>query len=176
MGSPVHPEYCASREQVLAMRKRLLELRRKHPILIIDSYWTADGEAFCPAALGMGYHIGPQGSIEVCPALSFAKDRVGDHDGDLVRTFNESEYLRGFSRFVAERTKGCVILEYPRELRAWLQANGAKDFTGRGTGCAELDALTPRSSQHLAGEEIPEDHWFYRLLKKQVFFGMGAYG
>ena len=29
---------------------------------------------------------------------------------------------------------------------------------------------------HLPGEEIPEDYWVYRLLKKQLFFGMGGYG
>jgi len=176
MGSPVHPEYCLSREQLLFMRRRLLELRRKQPILIIDSYWTAEGEAFCPAALGLGYHIGPQGSIEICPALSFARERVPQNGGDLFKTINESQYLRGFTRFVKERTKGCVILERPQELCAYIQSSGAQDFSGRGTAFAELAALTPRSSQHLPGEELPEDHWFYRFLKKQVFFGLGAYG
>ena len=29
---------------------------------------------------------------------------------------------------------------------------------------------------YLPGDEIPEDYWVYRMLKKQVFFGMGAYG
>ena len=53
----------------VARNRALDELRRKHPIFIIDTYWTAEGEAFCPAAVGLGYHIGPQGSIEICPAL-----------------------------------------------------------------------------------------------------------
>ncbi|MCY3023150.1 MAG: radical SAM/SPASM domain-containing protein [Planctomycetota bacterium] len=176
MGAPPHPEYCLSKEQLIGMRKRLLELRRKQPILIIDSYWTANGVAFCPAALGLGYHIGPQGSIEICPALSFARERIGDNGGDLFKTINESRYLRGFTKFVTERTKGCVILERPQELHAYLQDSGAQDYSGRGTAFAELNALTPRSSQHLPGEEIPEDYWFYRFLKNQVFFGMGAYG
>ena len=26
------------------------------------------------------------------------------------------------------------------------------------------------------GEEIPEDYWIYRFLKRQLFFGMGGYG
>ncbi|MGD0091685.1 MAG: radical SAM/SPASM domain-containing protein [Planctomycetota bacterium] len=176
MGAPVHPEYCLSREQLLFMRRRLLELRRKQPLLIIDSYWTAEGEAFCPAALGLGYHIGPQGSIEVCPALSFAKECVPQNGGELFQSINGSEYLRGFTKFVTERTKGCVILERPQELGAYIRSSGARDFSGRGTALAELEALTPRSSQHLPGEELPEDHWFYRFLKKQVFFGLGAYG
>jgi MoaA/NifB/PqqE/SkfB family radical SAM enzyme len=176
MGEILHPEYCVTKEQLIWMRKRLLELRRKHPIFIIDTYWTASGEAFCPAAMGLGYHIGPQGSIEICPALSFAKEKVQDNGGDLHKTFNESQFLRGFTKFVKERTKGCVILEKPQELHAYIKDCGAKDFSGRGTAFEELNRITPRHSHHLPGEEIPEDYWVYRFLKKQVFFGMAALG
>ena len=176
MGTPPHPEYCVKKEQLVWMRRRLLELRRKHPILIIDTYWTATGEAFCPAAMGLGYHIGPQGSIEICPALSFAKERVSDNGGDLYKTINESEYLRGFTKFVKQRTKGCVILEHPQELHEFIKTAGAKDFSGRNTAFQELNAITPRHSHHLPDNEIPEDYWVYRFLKKQVFFGMAALG
>jgi MoaA/NifB/PqqE/SkfB family radical SAM enzyme len=176
MGETPHPEYCVKKEQLIWMRKRLLELRRKHPIFIIDTYWTAEGEAFCPAAMGLGYHVGPQGSIEICPALSFAKERVNDNGGDLYKTINESEYLRGFSKFVKQRTKGCVILEHPQELHSYIKESGAKDFSGRNTAFAELQSISPRNSHHLPGEEIPEDYWVYRFLKRQVFFGMGALG
>ncbi len=176
MGEIEHPEYCVKKEQLIWMRKRLLELRRKHPIFVIDTYWTATGEAFCPAAMGLGYHIGPRGSIEICPALSFAKERVQDNDGDLYKTFNESKFLRGFTSFVKERTKGCVILEKPQELHKYIKDSGAVDFSGRGTAFQELDRIVPRHSHHLPGEEIPEDYWVYRFLKSQVFFGMAALG
>ncbi len=176
MGTPPHPEYCVKKEQLVWMRKRLLELRRKHPILIIDTYWTATGEAFCPAAMGLGYHIGPQGSIEICPALSFAKERVSDNGGDLYKTINESEYLRGFTKFVKKRTKGCVILEHPQELHEFIKTSGAADYSGRNTAFQELNAITPRHSHHNPDHEIPEDYWVYRFLKKQVFFGMAALG
>jgi MoaA/NifB/PqqE/SkfB family radical SAM enzyme len=176
MGEIAHPEYCVKKEQLIWMRKRLLELRRKHPILIIDTYWTAEGEAFCPAAMGLGYHIGPRGSIEICPALSFAKERVNDNGGDLYKTINESEYLRGFQKFVTKRTKGCVILEHPQELHAFIKEKGAVDYSGRNTAFNELNSITPRNSHHLPDNEIPEDYWVYRFLKKQVFFGMGAIG
>lgn len=176
MSPEPHTEYCVSEDQLIWMRKRLLELRRKHPILIIDTYWTAEGEAFCPAATGLGFHIGPQGSVEICPALSFATDSVKDGDGDLWSTFNDSKFLRGFQSFVKERTKGCVILEHPQELHDYIQDVGARDYSGRGTAFDELGSLHPRHSHHLPGREIPEDFWFYRLLKKNVFFGMGAIG
>ncbi len=175
VGEDPHPEYCMQREQIIRLRKRLLELRRKHPIIIIDTYWTADGEAFCPAAMGLGFHVGPQGSIEPCPPLSFAKEMLSDNNGDVFKTINESEFLRGFQKFVKDRTKGCVILEHPQELMDFMKSHNVRDFSTR-DAFAEYYASTPRHSHHLPGDEIPEDYWVYRLLKKNVFFGMGAYG
>jgi len=40
---------------------------------------------------------------------------------------------------------------------------------------AELEAMTPRFSQWLPGEEVPEKHWMYRLSKKYWFYDFGAY-
>ena len=175
VGEEPHPEYCMSREQIVALRKRLLELRKKHAIVIIDTYWTADGEAFCPAAMGLGFHVGPQGSIEPCPPLSFAAQTLKDNDGDVFKSINESEFLRGFQDFVKERTKGCVILEHPTALMNFIRSHGAKDYSTR-DAFREYDASKPRRSHHLPDDEIPEDYWLYRVLKKNVFFGMGALG
>jgi len=174
MGADPHTEYCVSREQLIDIRKRLLVLRRKHPLFIIDTYWTADGEAFCPAATGLGYHVNPRGGIEICPALSFAREMVTDNDGDMTKTFKESVLIKGFQDFVQERTKGCVILEQPVQLKNFIEGTGAKDFSAR-DAYTELASSVPRNSHHLPGDEIPEDYWFYRFLKKQVFFGMGAF-
>jgi MoaA/NifB/PqqE/SkfB family radical SAM enzyme len=175
VGANPSPELCVPREKMLVLRRRLLELRRRHPILVIDTYWNEHGQAVCPAASGLGFHIGPQGSIEPCPPLSFACQTVRDHQRDVFRAIDESQFLRGFQQFAAERTRGCVILECPQELAAWMKSQGAADYSGR-DAYAELEASQPRSSHHLPGEEIPEDYWVYRLLKKQLFFGLGAYG
>jgi hypothetical protein len=83
--------------------------------------------------------------------------------------------LRGFQEFVRRRTRGCVILEHPGELAEFLRQSGAVDESGRDQ-IAELASATPRTSHHLPGEEIPEDYWLYRVLKQQLFFGMGGYG
>ena len=175
VGADPSPRFCVSREQMIELRRRLLRLRRKHPIVLIDTYWDARGEAVCPAALGLGFHIGPRGTIEPCPPLSFARESIRDRGGDLFETINESRFLRGFQEFVSERTKGCVILEHPDELARWLREMSATDASGR-DAWGELEASEPRSSHHLPGEEIPEDYWVYRLLKKRLFFGMGGYG
>ena len=176
VGETPHPEYCMQKEQIVEMRRRLLDLRHRHPILLIDTYWTASGEAFCPAAMGLGFHVGPQGSIEPCPPLSFAREKLSDNAGDVFKTINDSAYLRGFQDFVKKRTKGCVILEHPQELVQYIKSHNATDYSGRGDALAEINAIIPRSSHHLPGEEIPEDMWLYRMMKNQVFFGMGALG
>ncbi len=175
VGKDPSPRFCVDRDRMLRLRKRLLELRRKHPIVIIDTYWDAAGRALCPAALGLGFHIGPGGSIEPCPPLSFACETIRDHGGDLFRTIDGSAFLRGFQEFASRHTRGCVILERPAELVEFLRQAKAADFSGR-DAIAELAASTPRSSHHLPGEEVPEDYWLYRFLKRQLFFGMGAYG
>jgi len=175
VGDTYHPEYCMTPDAIVEMRQRLLRLRRKHPIVLIDTYWTAKGEAFCPAAMGLGYHVGPQGTIEICPPLSFATDRISDNDGDVYKTINESSYLKGFAPFVKERTKGCVILEHPQALVDYMKEHGAEDVSGR-DAYAEIARIEARNSHDLPGREIPEDYWFYKMMKNKVFFGMGAYG
>jgi len=175
VGADPSPRFCVQKEQMIGLRRRLLQLRRKHPIILIDTYWNAEGQAVCPAALGLGFHIGPRGGIEPCPPLSFACETIRDNSGDLFATIDGSRFLRGFQEFVAQRTQGCIILERPQELVEYLQSASAQDTSGR-DAFAELAASQPRTSHHLPGEEIPEDFWFYRLLKKQMFFGMGAYG
>lgn len=175
VGADPSPHFCVEREQMIELRRRLLALRRKHPIILIDTYWDAQGQAVCPAAKGLGFHIGPAGGVEPCPPLSFARETVRQNDGDLYRSINESQFLRGFQEFVNQRTQGCVILEHPQELVEYLRDMSAEDTSGR-DALAELARATPRTSHHLPGEEIPEDYWVYRLLKRQLFFGMGGYG
>jgi len=175
MGPDPSPEFCVDREKMLALRRRLLELRRRHPIVLIDTYWNADGEAVCPAALGLGFHIGPGGSIEPCPPLSFACENIADNAGDLFRTIDRSRFLRGFQEFVTRRTRGCVILEHPHELAHFVRESSATDHSGR-DALAEIASSEPRTSHHLPGEEMPEDYWVYRFLKRHLFFGMGGYG
>jgi len=175
VGADPSPERAVSREQMLAFRRRLVRLRRRHPLVVIDTYWDAAGRAICPAALGLGFHIGPGGAIEPCPPLSFARETVRQNGRDLFRTINGSRFLRDFQEFVRRRTRGCVILEHPGPLAEFLCASGANDTSGRNL-VAELEAAQPRASHHLPGEEVPEEYWVYRLLKKQLFFGMGGYG
>jgi hypothetical protein len=68
-----------------------------------------------------------------------------------------------------------VVLERPDLVRELALRHGARDTTKRGTAMAELEAMAPRFSQWLPGEEVPERHWMYRLAKKYWFSDFGAY-
>ena len=87
----------------------------------------------------------------------------------------ESAFLRDFRETAAGATHGCIVLERPDIVRDLVEKHGARDTTQRGTAMAELEAMTPRHSQHHPGQEVPEEHWAYRFAKKHWFFGFGAY-
>ena len=66
-------------------------------------------------------------------------------------------------------------MAFPRELADFFRTEDATDYSGR-NALAELDATEARTSHHVPGEEVPEDYWFYRMMKRRLFFGMGGYG
>ena len=86
-----------------------------------------------------------------------------------------STFLADFRDLSASATRGCVVLERPDLVRELVIKHAARDTTLRGTAMAELESMTPRSSQYLPGAEIPEEQWFYRFAKKYWFNDFGAY-
>ena len=168
------PELALSPDELVRLREFLVEMRCRKPIIIVDTYYNAGGQALCPAAEGMSYHINPWGDIEPCPPIQFARENIADSD-DIIEQIESSAFLRRFREFAAGRTRGCVLLESPDRLRDFLLQQQARDSTGRGTGFDELGAMTSQPSQYLPGREIPEKHWAYRFAKRHWFFGFGGY-
>src|SRR5439155_7258774 len=146
----------------------------KMPIAMIDAYYDDGGQALCPMSTGISHHIGPKGDIEPCPIIQFAKETIHDERG-IYATMRDSAFLKDFRELSAHHTRGCVVLERPDLVKQLVVKHGARDTTVRGTAMAELEAMTPRFSQWLPGEEVPEKHWMYRLSKKYWFSDFGAY-
>lgn len=169
------PELALSAEQIRELRRFLVDIRTRVPMAVIDAYWDEDGRAICPAALGIGYHISPEGDVEPCPPIQFACDRVGDGQ-PLDDVLTGSEFLAGFRELAGGTTRGCVLLERPDLLREYVIRMGARDTSGRGTALDELQCMCTRSSHDMGDEAIPERSAFYRFAKKRAFFGFGAYG
>jgi MoaA/NifB/PqqE/SkfB family radical SAM enzyme len=174
VGPKPAPELALRSDQVLAIRKFVVQMRAKLPIAIVDAYWDDKGEALCPMATGVSHHISPYGDIEPCPILQFARETVHDR-ASIYETLTRSAFLKDFRETAAKATRGCIVLERPDLVKALVHKHSARDTTDRQAALAELEALTPRTSQHNPGNEVPEEHWMYRFAKKHWFFGFGAY-
>lgn len=174
VGPNAHPELALRPEQVLQIRRFVVEMRSRLPIAIVDAYWDDKGEALCPMATGASHHISPYGDIEPCPIIQFARESIHSNFS-IYDTMNNSAFLRDFRQTAAKATRGCIVLERPDLVRDLVVRHQAHDTTQRGTALAEIETLVPRHSQHNPGNEVPEDNWMYRFAKKHWFFGFGAY-
>src|SRR5437016_293029 len=161
-------------DQLVRVRKFIVEMRAKMPIAMIDAYYDDRGQALCPMSTGISHHIGPKRDIEPCPIIQFATETIRDERG-VFATMRDSAFLKDFRELSAHHTRGCVVLERPDLVKQLVVKHGARDTTVRGTAMAELEAMTPRFSQWLPGEEVPEKHWLYRLSKRFWFSDFGAY-
>jgi len=161
-------------DQLLQLRRFIVEMRCRLPIIIIETYYDHEGNALCPMATGLSHHISPRGEIEPCPVLQFAKDNIRD-PGGVFEVMKNSAFLRDFRATASRATRGCIVLERPDLLRGLLEKHAARDSTARGTVLAELEAAGSGFSQWLPGHELPEQHWVYRLVKKFWFNDFGVY-
>ncbi len=161
-------------DQLVRVRRFVVEMRARVPIAIIDAYYDDQGKALCPMATGVSHHINPRGDIEPCPIIQFAAENIGD-GRNVFKAMRDSAFLRDFRNLSAQATRGCVVLERPDLVKELVLKHAARDTTSRGTAMAELEAMQPRFSQYLPGQEIPEKHWMYRLAKKYWFNDFSAY-
>ncbi|MCI0540618.1 MAG: radical SAM protein [Verrucomicrobiales bacterium] len=161
-------------DQLVRVRRFVVEMRATMPIAIIDAYYDHRGQALCPMSTGISHHVSPRGDIEPCPIIQFATESIRDSRG-IFATMRDSAFLRDFRELSARATRGCVVLERPDLVKALVLKHGARDTTVRGKAMAELEAMQPRYSQWLPGAEVPEKHWMYRLAKKYWFNDFGAY-
>jgi MoaA/NifB/PqqE/SkfB family radical SAM enzyme len=174
VGPKPMPGLALTPEQVLRVRRFVVEMRSKMPIAIVDAYWDDKGEALCPMATGVSHHISPYGDIEPCPIIQFATETIRDQPS-VYDIMNESAFLKDFRETAAAATRGCIVLERPDLVQQLVTKHSARDTTQRQAAMVELERLQPRNSQHNPGNEVPEDHWAYRFAKKHWFFGFGAY-
>ena len=178
MGPDACHDLCLSAEQQLALRRFVVEMRAKKPIVIIDAYYDGEGQALCPAATGITHHINPWGDIEPCPIVQFTRESIHSTPADtrsLRDKFRQSAFLQDFRDLARSTTRGCIVLERPDLLKDLVEKHAARDATVRGSALEELKAMDIRTSQYHPGKAIPEKNWFYRLAKRFWFNDFGAY-
>src|SRR4030095_8830613 len=105
---------------------------------------------------------------EPCPIIQFATENISDKRG-VFATMRDSEFLKDFRELSAQATRACVVLARADLVKDLVLKHGARATTPRGTAMAELEAMQPRFSQWLPGEEVPEKHWMYRVREGDLF-------
>ncbi len=174
VGPKMNSQLALRPDQLVRVRKFVVQMRAEMPIGIIDAYYDHEGKALCPMTTGISHHVGPGGDIEPCPIIQFAREKITDSRG-IFRTMKESAFLKDFRELSGQATRGCVVMERPDLVKELVLKHQAHDTTIRQTAMAELDNMQPRFSQWLPGEEVPEKHWMYRIAKKYWFYDFGAY-
>ena len=124
VGPKPNPELALRPEQVLAVRRFVVQMRSRLPIAIVDAYWDDNGEALCPMATGVSHHISPYGDIEPCPIIQFATETIHDR-AVIYETMTQSAFLRDFRETAAKATRGCIVLERPDLVRDLVRKHGA---------------------------------------------------
>jgi MoaA/NifB/PqqE/SkfB family radical SAM enzyme len=174
VGPKMNADLALRPEQLVEVRRFIVEMRSRMPIGIVDAYYDGAGRALCPMSTGISHHVNPRGDIEPCPIIQFAVENIRDSRG-VFATMRDSAFLRDFRELSARETRGCVVLERPDLVKELVAKHGARDTTIRGTALQELEAMQPRFSQWLPGEEVPEQHWMYRWAKRVWFNDFRAY-
>jgi MoaA/NifB/PqqE/SkfB family radical SAM enzyme len=176
VGADSKPENALDKDQIRALRRFIVERRTCAPLQLIDAYWDDRGNALCPGAVGLSHHISPAGALEFCPPFQLAKDFINEDGSDVAELFENSAFLKGLRKLTAETSRGCILLENPALALQYAAEQGAADTTSRGTVVAEMRQMPALAGHDMTGEEIAEQNVFYRLMKKNYFFGFGAYG
>jgi MoaA/NifB/PqqE/SkfB family radical SAM enzyme len=172
-GENPHYELALSLEEINRLRRFLVDGRKKYSLVLIDSYWGADGEPFCPAAEGLSHHINPSGNIEPCPVIQLSKDSINGQP--LKEVYENSDFLKAFKYGIDEKTKGCILMEDAAWLTQFATGQKATNTSNRPDLLEKL-LIAPKIASHGSSVVIPEKHWIYRMAKKRAFFGLGAYG
>ena len=76
----------------------------------------------------------------------------------------------------AEQSRGCILMENPNRLAQFLKEHNAYDTTSRQSVLEEYSRMVSVPGHDMGDEAIPEKSAPYRWLKKNYFFGFGAYG
>lgn len=172
-GSKPNYELTLDADDILRLRRFLVDGRSRFPMVLIDSYWRADGEPFCPAADGLSHHINASGYIEPCPVIQIARENIST--GKIEDLYENSVFLRDFRKEINLKTKGCVLMEDPAWIQSFAARHQAVNSSNRPEFLIDL-AGSPSVTSHGSCPVIPEKNLIYRIAKKTAFFGMGAYG
>ena len=176
VGADAHPENALTKEQIRGLREFLIEERRDAPVVLVDVYWDEKGKAMCPGATGMSHHVSPSGALEFCPVIQMATDFLNEDASNMTELYKKSDYLKSMREDVANATRGCILMDNPQLMVKLLEKHPVRETTSRQTAMEEYKAMLSVAGHDMGEEALPEKSAPYKWLKKNYFFGFGAYG
>ena len=130
----------------------------------------------CPGATGMSHHVSPSGALEFCPVIQLATDFLNSDASNMTELYARSQFLAGMRKQIAQATRGCIVMDNPELMVQILKGYPVQETTTRGTAMQEYTNTIYISSHDMEPDLIPEKSRPYRWLKRNYFFGFGAYG
>jgi len=166
-------ELCLSGEEIQKLRAFMVDARSRYDVIMIDTYWDDMGKGLCPAAAGLSHHINAAGYVEPCPVIQFSDSNV--YDNTLTGIYKNSVLLKKLRHELPGKTTGCIFLEDPQWLSAFVTGVGAVETSGRHNEAERL-LKAPGLPSHASAKPVPEKSWVYRFAKRSAFLGLGSYG
>lgn len=124
----------------------------------------------------MSHHVSPSGALEFCPVIQMATDFLNEDASNMTELYKKSDYLKSMREDVANATRGCILMDNPQLMVKLLEKHPVKETTSRQTAMEEYKAMLSVAGHDMGEEALPEKSAPYRWLKKNYFFGFGAYG
>ena len=111
-------------EQRLYRRQRLVELRKKSPVIIAD-FWN-DGPLVGGCIAGDRYlHINSRGDVEPCVFVHFAVDNIKDKSLEEILSSEFFQSIRRRWPYSPNQYRPCMIIDHPHILREVVKESGA---------------------------------------------------
>ncbi len=119
------PDWTLSEEQRTVFRRRVLDFRRRKPVVLIQFPHDEYGpDNRCSAAGRKVLHINSQGDVEPCPFVPISRENVR-HGG--LRAAFESPFLRairGHPELLRRKRYACALWEHREEVKRLAKGEG----------------------------------------------------
>jgi len=109
------------------LRERILDLRRRKPMVIVhlpDDEYDEDGR--CLAVGGGSFHINAQGYVEPCPFTHYARDNIKEQTLEEVLRSPFLREIQTHPTILKRRKYGCALFENREVVREIAKKTGAK--------------------------------------------------
>jgi len=126
IGSKPDPELMLSPEQRGMIRDRVVDLRQRYPLFLIDFWNDAMVTSGCIAGGRKYLHVNHRGDVEPCVFAHFAVDNIRGRSLTEVLKSPYFKEIRGRIPHSENLLRPCMIIDHPQVLRDLVARHGAR--------------------------------------------------